>query len=127
MYNLRYHIASLVAVFLALSVGLVLGTVVVERGIFDRQRESIVQSLQEQFDSLGAENKELTAALAQRDRFVESLVDVAVANTLEGETILVLVSSGRADGFGDVRDAITQAGGAAVTFVLTEPSLGLEN
>ncbi|TLM73164.1 MAG: hypothetical protein FDZ70_07925, partial [Actinobacteria bacterium] len=30
VYNLRYHIASLVSVFLALAVGLVLGTVVVE-------------------------------------------------------------------------------------------------
>ena len=36
MYNLRYHIASLVAVFLALAVGLLLGTVVVERGELDR-------------------------------------------------------------------------------------------
>ena len=61
MYNLRYHIASLVAVFLALSVGLVLGSIVVERGTLDEQREALVTSLQQEFTELNAENKLLKA------------------------------------------------------------------
>lgn len=125
MYNLRYHIASLVAVFLALSIGLLLGSVVVERGILDRQRVSIVQGLQEQFESLGAENRELSAELALRDDFAQSLVKSAFKDTLEDKTVLVLTSVGRADGLGAVGDAITQAGGASVTFVLAQSSFGL--
>jgi hypothetical protein len=50
MYNLRYHIVSLVAVFLALTVGLVLGTVVVERGVLTKQRAALVGDLTKQYD-----------------------------------------------------------------------------
>ena len=39
MYNIRYHIASLVAVFLALALGLVLGGLVVRQGGFDKQQK----------------------------------------------------------------------------------------
>jgi len=125
MYNLRYHLASLVAVFLSLSIGLLLGTVVVERGVLDRQKESLVQSLQEEFQSLTTENQELGAALRSREDLVDTLLQAAVEGTLEGRTVLVLVSTGRVDGLGSVRDAISAAGGTAVTLLLSEPSLGL--
>lgn len=127
MYNLRYHLASLIAVFLSLSIGLLLGTIVVERGVLDRQKESIVQSLQEEFQSLTAENQELSGALQSREDLVDDLLDVAVDGTLEGNTVLVLVSTGRADGLGSVRDAIEAAGGSVVTLLLSEPSLGLDD
>ena len=35
MVNLRYHIVSIVAVFLALGIGIVMGSTVVDRGIVD--------------------------------------------------------------------------------------------
>ena len=54
MYNLRYHIASLVAVFLALSVGLLLGTVVAERGMITDQTGALVADLQARFDEIQA-------------------------------------------------------------------------
>lgn len=126
MYNLRYHIASLVAVFLALSIGLLLGSVVVERGILDRQRESIVQGLQEEFQSLDSKNRKLTEALASREDLVDTLGSVAVDGVLADKTVLVLASSGRADGLAGVRDAVTSAGGTVVVFVLAQPSLGLD-
>lgn len=125
MYNLRYHLASLVAVFLALSIGLLLGTIVVERGTLEGQRETIVQSLQEEFEVLDAQNDELSAALASREDLVDTLLGVAVDGTLEGRTILVFASTGRADGLGSVADAIRRAGGTPVTFLLSAPSLGL--
>jgi hypothetical protein len=127
MYNLRYHIASLVAVFLSLSIGLLLGTIVVERGALDRQKETIVQSLQQEFQSLASENNELSAALGSREDLVDTLLAASVEGTLEGRTILVLASTGRADGLGSVNDAIESAGGTAVTLLLSRPSLGLED
>jgi hypothetical protein len=125
MYNLRYHMASLVAVFLSLSIGLLLGTIVVERGALDRQKETIVQSLQQEFQSLASENNELSEALASREDLVDTLLGPAVDGTLQGRTIVVLASTGRADGLGSVNDAIESAGGTAVTILLSQPSLGL--
>ena len=43
MYNIRYHIASLVAVFLALALGLVLGGLVVQQGTFSKQQKALVE------------------------------------------------------------------------------------
>ena len=65
MYNLRYHIASLVAVFLALAIGLILGTVVGERGTLDKQQTTLVTSLQKDFTLLRTENADLKR---ERDR-----------------------------------------------------------
>jgi hypothetical protein len=127
MYNLRYHIASLVAVFLSLSIGLLLGTIVVERGMLDGQKEAIVESLQEEFRGLNAENSELQEALATRDDLVDSLLAAAVDGSLEGRTVLVLASTGRADGLGSTTDAIRAAGGTPVTLLLSAPFLGADD
>jgi hypothetical protein len=90
MYNLRYHIASLVAVFLSLSIGLLLGTIVVERGMLDSQRDTIVQSLQEEFRTLSADNNEMRAEISSQEDFIGTLLETAVDGSLEGRTVLVL-------------------------------------
>lgn len=127
MYNLRYHLASLVAVFLALSVGLLLGTIVVERGMLDRQREAIVRSLQEEFESLGAENDELRAALTLSEGLADSLLPAAIEGVLAERTVLVVANTGRTDGLADVTAAIEQAGGTPVAILIAEPALGLDD
>ncbi|MBE0417343.1 MAG: copper transporter, partial [Coriobacteriia bacterium] len=124
MYNLRYHIASLVAVFLSLSIGLLLGTIVVERGMLDRQKESIVQSLQEEFRTLSEENNEMREALSSREDLVDTLLEAAVEGSLEGRTVLILASTGRADGLRNTTDAIRNAGGTPVTLLLSAGLLG---
>ncbi len=126
MYNLRYHIASLVAVFLSLSIGLLLGTIVVERGMLDRQRETIVQSLQEEFRSLDAENRQMREALSSSNELIETLLAVSIEGELEGRTVLVVTSVGRVDGLAGSTEAIVNAGGTPVTMLLSRPSFGIE-
>lgn len=125
MYNLRYHIASLVAVFLSLSIGLLLGTIIVERGTLDRQREAIVHSLQQEFRTLDADNRELRAALAEQEDLAASLLQAAVAGELENRTVLILASTGRVDGLSSTIEVIRDAGGTPVTMVLLSPSFGV--
>ena len=127
MYNLRYHLASLVAVFLALSVGLLLGTIVVERGMLDRQREAIVRSLEQEFESLDTENDELRAALTASEGLAGSLLSAAVEGVLADRTVLVIANTGRAEGLADVTGAIEGAGGTPVTILLAQPGLGLDD
>jgi hypothetical protein len=127
MYNLRYHLASLVAVFLSLSIGLLLGTIVVERGVLDGQRDTIIQSLQEEFRTLNADNTEMQATISAQEGLIDALLRTSVDGTLQGRTVLVVVSAGRADGLGSTTDAISNAGGTPVTLLLSMPSFGVDD
>lgn len=125
MYNLRYHIASLVAVFLALAIGLLLGSVVVDRGVLDAQRGAIVKSLKEDYESLSAANREQSADIERLRAFTSQATPVLVDGALEGERTLVLANGGRAPGVGPVRDAVRLAGGDPVVVTVTRPAFGL--
>ena len=113
MYNLRYHVASLVAVFLALAVGLLLGTVVAERGVITDQSSALVAGLQERFDEISAANDELRIGLERDREFAEDAATALVDGRLAGRRVVVLVGAGRVDGVGDVERAIADAGGTA--------------
>lgn len=125
MYNLRYHVASLVAVFLALAVGLLLGTLVAERGMITDQSSALVAGLQERFDEISAANDELRVGLEQDRQFADDAADLLIAGRLEGMRVVVLTGAGRTDGVGAVEQAIADAGGAAVVVEMRQPGLGL--
>ena len=72
MYNIRYHIASLVAVFLALALGLVLGGLVVRQGGFDQQQSAIVSGLQKDFTKLKRQNTTLKSDLAFEKAYADA-------------------------------------------------------
>jgi Copper transport outer membrane protein, MctB len=111
MYNLRYHIASLVAVFLALTVGLLLGSIVVERGLLSSQQTTLVEGLQAEFDKLRTESSDLKAANDTLGAFASDAVPRVVSGVLEGRTILVLASPDTADTAARASEAVRLAGG----------------
>jgi len=126
MYNLRYHIASLVAVFLALSVGMILGTVVAERGMITDQTSSLVADLQARFDEIQASNDALQVGLDRDRSFAEESVVPLTAGQLAGKNVAVLVGANGIDGAKVVTEAIATAGGTTFTAVLQRPALGLD-
>lgn len=127
MFNMRYHIASLVSVFLALSVGLLLGSIVNERGALDAQRDSLVSSLREQYEAISSENNELSTENDTLGSFATDTLPVLIDGELAGKTVAVFVNTGRADGLSAVRGAITAAGGVPVTVTFEKPKMGLED
>ncbi len=127
MYNLRYHIASLVAVFLALSVGLVLGSIVVERGTIDRQQEALIKSLQTDFLRTNRENRELSNRVEESEEFASALIPHVVGGVLEGKQVVIVTNSGRTDGLSSAMNAIEQAGGTPAVVTLNAPGLSLDN
>jgi hypothetical protein len=127
MYNLRYHITSLVSVFLALALGLVLGGLIVQRGTFDRQREALVEGLQAEFADVRAEMRTLTAENARLEAFSQEFVAEATAQRLEGKTVVVVTNAGREDGMAAAREAIEGAGGEVAVVTLVSPDFGLED
>lgn len=125
MYNLRYHIASLVAVFLALAVGLLLGSVVAERGMITEQASSLVEDLERRFDEITATNDQLSVGLDRDRAFAEAAVAPLIEGSLAGTDVLVFVGTGRVDGMNAVTEAVTQAGGSVTTMSVLTPGLGL--
>ena len=127
MYNLRYHIASLVGVFLALSIGLLLGTVVAERGTLDDQRDALINSLERDFADLSQSNQQLSAENEALLEFESDVVPVLITGTLSGRTVAVLTNAGRSDGTAAVQDTIKAAGGTPVTLVIEQAGMGLDD
>lgn len=125
MYNLRYHITSLVAVFLALAVGLVLGALVVRQGAFDSQQHALVTSLQSQFAKLKKDNAALKSTIALQDPYAAQMTDDWVKGRLTGRSVVVLTSGGKNEGTDAAVSAVKAAGGTPVVVTILKPGLGL--
>jgi uncharacterized protein YoxC len=128
--NFRYHVVSLTAVFLALAIGLVVGTAALNGPVAD--------SLADQVGVLGQQNQELRDRVnhlnndvEQREEFATQIAPVVLANKLVGDRVLVIsVPSGR-DHVEGVIEMLTTAGATVVGQVdmedkLTDPASNAE-
>lgn len=127
MYNIRYHIASLVAVFLALAVGLVLGGLVVRQGGFDKQQRAIVSSLQKQYDNLKRTNTQLRSSLEFESAYSKQMTDAWLRDRLKGQTVLVIDGGAAGEGKDEVAAAVKSAGGSAASVTLLKRGFALED
>jgi hypothetical protein len=118
MYNLRYHIASLVAVFLALAMGLLLGSIVVERGVLSSQQSTLVAGLQKRFDQVSAESAAVKKSNDQLTAFSTEAAPRLEDGMLNGRTVLVISAPDVGDTVSSVIANVRAAGGrtAVVTF-----------
>jgi hypothetical protein len=94
MFDLRYHVASLAAVFLALVIGIVVGVGISDRGLVDRTNNKL---LRDRVASLEQQLKDNAKQAADRDRdqraaksFVDATYQTLVRNRLHGKQITVL-------------------------------------
>lgn len=111
MLDMRYHVISLVAVFLALGIGILLGTTIVERGLIAEQKAQI-KSLGSTFDEIKAKNAELNQELSAYKNYADQSRSYLTSGKLAGKSYAVLAKKdpdGKA--LSSVYDAITAAGG----------------
>jgi hypothetical protein len=102
--DFRYHIVSLVAVFLAIALGIVIGTTALNGKVLD-DLETQVTGLQDDKRNLEDSTQALQARLDTGDLFEEAVGPALVANTLTGRTVVVLVDGADIDD--DAVDAVT--------------------
>jgi hypothetical protein len=116
--NLRYHIVSLVAVFLALALGMVVGGTVLNEGTGRAQR-AFSDLLRRTSQQTQAENSALKAQNGHYKVFGDKVLPQLAHDKLKGRSV-VLVDTDRVDDTtrGDVTDAL-QAAGASVAGRLT--------
>lgn len=127
MYNLRYHIASLVAVFLALAVGLLLGTIVVERGLLNAQKTTLLSGLQKEFDTNRTQIQDLNSRNDALAAYAAATVPEMVRGTLTGRTVVLLGDPDSTDILAQASDAVRLAGGTPASATFTGPGLSLSD
>jgi hypothetical protein len=110
MFDLRYHVASLAAVFLALVIGILVGVGISDRGLVDRaQRGLLEQRIAKLQSDLGDARKTADNLAAQQratQAFVTDTYPELMGNRLRGKRI-ALVFLGPADG--QIRSTLEQA------------------
>ncbi|WP_263252253.1 copper transporter [Saccharopolyspora rosea] len=114
MISLRYHIVSIAAVFLALAMGVVLGSTSLSSRLLSTvggQRES----LQEQVSHLQGERADLRTRLAAADRFGEAVGPMAVQGRLDQRSVVLISSWDAAPQQRDAVKELLRASGAQVT------------
>ncbi|MDQ2797593.1 MAG: copper transporter, partial [Actinomycetota bacterium] len=111
MISFRYHIVSIVAVFLALALGIVVGTTALNGPITKDLRHQ-VNDAKKQRDNLASQVKALQGQVDDAGQFASTYGTQLVAGKLTGKSVLVVslpgVGTSMQDGIGQ---QITAAGG----------------
>lgn len=109
MINFRYHVVSLTAVFLALAIGLVLGTAALNGPLSD--------ALNDQVKALGKDNKQLRERVSlleddvnRQEAFATQVAPILLANKLAGRRVVIVSATSGTDYVQGVADKLTLAG-----------------
>lgn len=89
MFDLRYHVASLAAVFFALVIGILVGVALASHGLGHAER----QQLEHDLHSAQSDNAKLAGRLREYQKdaaFVDNAYDAVMNNRLQGMRIAVL-------------------------------------
>lgn len=123
MFDFRYHALSLVAVFLALMVGLLLGVAIGDKGLVSSAERNVRDSLRHDVRSAQAESAKLRTQLRQQKQFQDAVYPLLVENRLSGQRIGFVGLGGLPDAsIRATRDALQGTGGRfAGVAVVREP------
>lgn len=97
MLNFRFHIVSLVAVFMALAIGIIMGSTVIDRALVDTledQQQSLRQDLNSIADENAALRSELNDMRESSDRLASEGGGRLLAGTLTETPVLVIAVRG---------------------------------
>src|SRR5829696_2683141 len=129
MINFRYHLVSLVAVFLALAIGIVAGSTVIKESILDQTQQNLDRA-EKNLKDLEDSNAALRSQLDQLNRRDEALdrsgnTDFLQARLEDVPVMLVKVDGTDDDATTALRQAVVAAGGAYAGTVTLTDRLGL--
>lgn len=123
MIDFRYHVVSIIAVFLALGTGIVLGSTALDRPIIDdlkRRTEGLAQDKEEQQQQI----LDLRSDAADDQAFATAIAGIVLPGRLTGQRVSVVMAPTASK---DVRDslvaAVRQAGGRVSAQIRLLPRL----
>ncbi len=89
MVDFKYHVVSIVAVFLALAVGIVLGTNVLSGDVL-KNLKTQTSDLRKEAQDLRAQNQTQQNQLSDDEHFAEAVEPTVVAGRLQGSRVVVV-------------------------------------
>lgn len=127
MLNFRYHALSLVAVFLALVIGLLLGVAIGDEGLVSSAERDIRASLREDVRQAQDERDEALDTLEERLALEADAYPALVENRLAGMRIALIELGGASDRMVDLtRDALAGSGARLTSVSVIRQPLDLE-
>ena len=123
MINLRFHIVSLVAVFLALAIGIAVGATVVDQGLVSQSQRRIA-SLDRTLEDRAVAIRDLKNENAALDAFGEQSEDRMVSDRLLAKSVL-FVTDGAIDDdrTAELANTLRSAGARVLGTLAIGPSL----
>jgi hypothetical protein len=117
MFDLRYHVTSLAAVFIALLIGILVGVALASHGLGNTERKRLeddVRRAQNRADALQTQVESLNDTSRSDATFVDSTYNALMTDRLKGKRVAVLyIGSVDHQIQGDISAAIRDAGGRA--------------
>ncbi|GAW92397.1 copper transporter [Calderihabitans maritimus] len=131
MMDLKYHIASLVAVFLALGIGILVGSTVIGDDLIVKEQKELIDRLEGDFAKLREQNqifqRELAATRSSAEtyqEFAEKIFPLLVADRLKGMKVAVVGSGASINELQNLTDSLKLAGAEICSITgVADPSL----
>jgi len=117
MLNFRYHALSLVAVFLALAIGLLLGVAIGDKGLVSSAERDVRASLRGDVRDAQAQRDDALAQLQQRQQFEREAYPALVGGRLAGRRIALIELGGASDRLWNLTKDALQGSGATLSSV----------
>ncbi|MGH9040956.1 MAG: copper transporter [Acidimicrobiia bacterium] len=125
MINFRFHLVSLVAVFLALALGVMMGSTVIDRAIVSGL-EGRIETVGKRAEQTRDENLALEARLDVLEGYAEQALPLLVGGRLAGVPVALVAVRGIDEGAVRQTADVLRTGGAVVNGVVwLEPALAL--
>ncbi|GAA2001108.1 copper transporter [Catenulispora subtropica] len=118
MIDFRYHVVSIVAVFLALTVGLVIGSSYLSKVAYDTLNHQL-SGLRSENQTLHGAQDQLSTQVRDRDSLIAALGPDAVSGKLSGRAVAVVLLPGADGSSGDAMADLLHKAGATVTGEVT--------
>ena len=117
MIHFRFHVVSIIAVFLALAIGTVMGSAFVGKAVINnlQKRNDIVSK---KADERNTANENLKSQIDDFDKYVKASAPFAVARTLTGVRVNLVAERGIDGGIIDAQAGFLRQAGAIVPGVV---------
>lgn len=123
MISFRYHLVSIVAVFLALGLGLLAGTTVLDQELINRLRDQ-TEDAQTRSAELRTQVGGLQSQIGQLEGFAEAVMPYLATGRLTGREVIILTQEG-VDGavLAEARGALEAADAVVVAELAVTPKM----
>lgn len=133
MFDIRYHVASLVAIFIALGVGILIGSTLVGGDVMIEQQQKMISQLEAQFDELrqresemAEENQFMGRLTRYYEEFSKAVSPPLIKNRLNGYRIAIIVTGGQEIPAG-LLNSLTLAGARVDSTTVILPGIQLRD